>query len=101
MLARGSDRPLHARQDVRFDRLVRLRWLAVFGQTAAILVVFYGLDFDLPLWPCLTLVALSAWLNITLMLRDPTAQRLAPDRAALLLAFDIAQLAALLFLTGG
>jgi two-component system sensor histidine kinase RegB len=101
MLARGSDQPPYARQDVRLDRLVRLRWLAVFGQTAAILVVFYGLDFDLPLWPCLTLVALSAWLNLTLMLRDPTAQRLGPDRAALLLAFDIAQLAALLFLTGG
>jgi two-component system, sensor histidine kinase RegB len=101
MLAGSPDQLQHPRQHVRLDRLVRLRWLAVVGQTAAVLGVYYGLDFELRLWPCLTAIALSAWLNVALSLRDPALQRLGPDQAAWLLAFDIAQLAALLFLTGG
>jgi two-component system sensor histidine kinase RegB len=86
---------------VRLDTLVRLRWLAIIGQTTAVLVVQYGLDFDLPLWPCLAVIVLSAWLNVALRLRFHLTQRLEPDRAAWLLAFDIAELAVLLFLTGG
>jgi len=91
----------HPRRNVRLDTLVRLRWLAVIGQTTAVLVVYTGLDFDLPIWACLAVIALSAWLNVALRLRFHMTQRLDPDRAAWLLAFDIAELAVLLFLTGG
>jgi two-component system sensor histidine kinase RegB len=92
---------LHPRRNVRLDTLVRLRWLAVIGQTAAVLIVHYVLDFTLPLAACLAVIAASAGLNLALRLRFRPVQRLEPDRAAWLLAFDIAQLAALLFLTGG
>ena len=91
----------HPRRNVRLDTLVRLRWLAVIGQSTAVLVVHIGLDFPLPVWACLSVIALSAWLNIALRLRFHMTQRLEPDRAAWLLAFDIAELAVLLFLTGG
>jgi two-component system sensor histidine kinase RegB len=91
----------HPRRNVRLDTLVRLRWLAIVGQTTAVLVVYYALDFQMPVWACLAVIALSAWLNIALRLRFHSTQRLEPDRAAWLLAFDIAQLAVLLFLTGG
>jgi two-component system sensor histidine kinase RegB len=91
----------HPRRNVRLDTLVRLRWLAIIGQTTAVLVVYYGLDFHMPVWACLAAIALSAWLNIALRLRFHSTQRLEPDRAAWLLAFDVAQLAVLLFLTGG
>jgi two-component system sensor histidine kinase RegB len=91
----------HPRRNVRLDTLVRLRWLAVIGQTTAVLVVYYGLDFPLPIWACLAVIVLSAWLNVALRLRFHSTQRLEPDRAAWLLAFDIAELAVLLFLTGG
>lgn len=91
----------HPRRNVRLDTLVKLRWLAIGGQTTAILVVYFGLDFELPIWACLAVVLFSAWLNVALKLRFHTTQRLEPDRAAWLLAFDIAELAALLFLTGG
>ncbi len=91
----------HPGRNVRLDTLVRLRWLAVIGQTTAVLVVYAGLDFILPIWACLAVIALSAWLNIALRLRFHLTQRLEPDRAAWLLAFDIGQLAVLLFLTGG
>jgi len=91
----------HPRRNVRLDTLVRLRWLAIIGQTTAVLVVEYGLDFDLPTWTCLAVIACSAGLNVALRLRFHMTQRLEPDRAAWLLAFDIAELAVLLFLTGG
>jgi two-component system sensor histidine kinase RegB len=92
---------LPRRRNVRLDTLVRLRWLAIIGQTIAILVVYYGLDFELPIWPCLAVVALSAWLNVALPLHDRMSPRIGPGRAAWLLAFDIAQLAVMLYLTGG
>jgi hypothetical protein len=91
----------HPRRNVRLDTLVRLRWLAIIGQTTAILGVYFGLDFDLPIWAALAVIALSAWLNVALRLRFHMTQRLEPDRAAWLLAFDTAELAVLLFLTGG
>ena len=92
---------LPQRRNVRLDTLLRLRWLAIIGQTIAVLVVYYGLDFPLPIWACLAVIALSAWLNVALRVRFSMAQRLEPERAAWLLAFDIAELAVLLFLTGG
>jgi len=91
----------HPRSNVRLDTLVRLRWLAIIGQTIAVLGVYFGLDFELPIYACLAVIALAAWLNVALRLRFHMTQRLDPDRAAWLLAFDIAELAVLLFLTGG
>ena len=91
----------HPHRNVRLDTLVRLRWLAIIGQTTAVLVVYYGLEFRLPVYACLAVIALAAWLNVALRLRFHITQRLEPDRAAWLLAFDIAELAVLLFLTGG
>src|SRR3974390_427550 len=91
----------HSRRHVRLETLVRLRWLAVIGQTTAVLGVYYRLEFKLSLVPCLGVIATAALLNAALRLSFPRMQRLAPDRAAWLLAFDIAELAALLFLTGG
>jgi two-component system sensor histidine kinase RegB len=89
------------RRNVRLDTLVRLRWLSVIGQTVAVLVVYLGLEFDLPIWSCLAAIALAAWLNVALRLMFKQARRLEPGRAAWLLAFDIAQLAVMMYLTGG
>ncbi len=91
----------HPRRSVRLDTLVRLRWLAIFGQIAALLVVTDGLDFQLPFWSCLTVIAVYAAFNLFLRARFRGNERLAPERAAWLLAVDIAELALLLYLTGG
>ena len=88
---------LPRRRNVRLDTLLRLRWLAIIGQTTAVLVVYYGFEFPLPIWACLAVIALSAWLNVALRIRFTLTQRLEPERAAWLLAFDIAELAVLLF----
>jgi two-component system, sensor histidine kinase RegB len=86
---------------LRLRTLIRLRWLAIFGQTATVLLVHYWLGFSLPLSLCLGLVALSAWINIFLTIKFRATQRLSAEPAALLLGYDIAQLAGLLYLTGG
>ncbi len=95
------DRLPMPRRNVRLDTLVRLRWLSIIGQTAAVLVVYFGLEFDFPIYACLAVIVMSAWLNIALRIRFQQARRLEPSRAAWLLAFDIGQLAVLMYLTGG
>src|SRR3954468_20145585 len=96
-----GEQTIRSGRNVRLDTLVRLRWLAVIAQPTAVLVVYIGLDFELPIWACLAVITLAAWLNVGLWVRFRMSQRLEPDRAAWLLAFDIAELAILLFLTGG
>ena len=100
------DFPLQSRVGVgskllRLKTLILLRWLAVAGQSAAVLGVHVGLGFSLPLLPCVVLIAISAWLNIYLYLRYPTQTHLTPGFAMTLLGYDIVQLAGLLYLTGG
>ncbi|HYF55273.1 MAG TPA: ActS/PrrB/RegB family redox-sensitive histidine kinase [Salinarimonas sp.] len=86
---------------LRLDTLVRLRWLAVIGQSAAVAGVHFGLGFKLPFGACLGLIALSALLNLGLRIGYPASHRLSDDAATGMLAFDILQLASLLYLTGG
>ena len=86
---------------IRLRTLVRLRWLAVIGQAAAVLIVSFGLGYELPFSLCLGIIALSAWLNVFLSLRWRSNQLLSTWAAGLLLAYDIMQLAVLLYLTGG
>lgn len=92
---------LHPRRHVRLDTILRLRWLAVLGQLAAIFVVVHGLEFELPMIPSLAVVGFSALLNLVLQVAFNPMQRLDPRHAAGLLALNIAELAALLYLTGG
>src|SRR3954464_11131003 len=88
---------LPQRRNVRLDTLLRLRWLAVIGQTVAVLVVVYEIQFPLPLWACMAVIALAAWLNVATGVRFSLTQRLEPTTAAWLLAFDIARQAPRLF----
>ncbi len=86
---------------LRVDTLVRLRWLAVCGQATAVLFVRFALGFPIPLGLCLLFIASSAWLNVLLRIRFGRSDRLEDPPAALMLAYDIVQLSALLYLTGG
>ena len=86
---------------VRLDTILRLRWLAALGQLAAIFIVIQGLEFEVPVIPCVTIVGLSALLNLALQIAFNPMQRLEPAYAAALLALNIVELAGLLFFTGG
>ena len=92
---------VQAARTVRLTTLIALRWFAVLGQTVTVLVVHYGLEFEVPLAACLSVIALSAWLNVAMRMHFRNVQRLAPRPVALLLGYDIAQLTVLMTLTGG
>ena len=86
---------------VRLDTILRLRWLAALGQLTAIFIVSHGLEFEFPVIACVAIVGVSAMLNLALQIAFNPMQRLEPVYAAGLLALNIVELAALLFLTGG
>ena len=100
MLARNTEHP-KLQRNLRLGMLIRLRWLSILGQTAMVLVVHYGLDFPLPLLSCLSVIAMAIWLNLMLIPGKTSGHTLDPKGAAWLLAFDVGELAALLFFTGG
>ncbi len=86
---------------LRLNTLIRLRWLAIIGQSVTVLVVAYGLQFPLPVGLCFALIACSAWMNLFLAFRYSAAHRLKPSAAMGILIFDSLQLAGLLYMTGG
>lgn len=86
---------------LRLRTLVGLRWIAIFGQTFAIILVDRFLQFDLPTLLCLAAIGASAALNSYLSIRNPAPRLVRDTEAVFYLAFDIVQLTVLLFLTGG
>jgi two-component system sensor histidine kinase RegB len=86
---------------LRLETLIRLRWLAVAGQAASIFIVAVILQFSIPVVACVIFIALLALVNAWLQLSYPSTWRLDPPAALALLTFDLLQLAALLYVTGG
>lgn len=86
---------------VRFRTLILLRWLAIFGQTAAVLFVRFVLDVDFPLTWALAAIFVSVALNVLLISRRRSHDLAREWEAAAQLAYDVVQLAVLLALTGG
>lgn len=93
---------LNARESrLRLVTSVRLRWAAVLGQLIAISVVVGVYGFPMEIGRCLMLVAMSAWLNVFLSIRYPARHHFSAKVASALLAYDVLQLSALLYFTGG
>ncbi len=86
---------------VRLRTLVALRWFAVVGQSAAIFVAtqYYGLQLQVG-YAALVITA-SVVANLISTNFYPENKRLSETQATLWLVFDLVQLSALLFLTGG
>ncbi|HUE66220.1 MAG TPA: ActS/PrrB/RegB family redox-sensitive histidine kinase [Rhizomicrobium sp.] len=100
-MARGFAQGAGAAGRVRLRTLSNLRWLAVAGQSAALFLVYFALGYSLPIAYCAIAIAVSAALNVVLAIRYPPAHRLTNREATFYLGFDVLQLAALLYLTGG
>jgi two-component system sensor histidine kinase RegB len=90
-----------ARGRVRLRTLALIRWVAIAGQAAALVIVHFGLEYRLPIWPAFVMVAASALVNVWVTLGRPATVRLGDREVAFYLAFDLLQLTALLYLTGG
>ena len=81
--------------------LENIRWIALFGQMLAILVVHFGLGFSLPLTSCLVVIVLSAAVGLIQKSISQKNDNLSLNTVFALLAYDIVQLAMLIYLTGG
>ncbi len=83
--------------------LIILRWLAITGQTATVIVLVAMLHFPLPVWECLAVIFASVVANLLAMSRLRQVDGRLPDgrQTAIHLGFDILQLTALLAFTGG
>ncbi len=90
-----------AQSRVRLRTLIVLRWLAIIGQTAAVLFVGYGIGLDFPIGWALAAISVSVALNVALILTRPSQDLAREWEAAAQLAYDAVQLAVLLALTGG
>lgn len=86
---------------MRLRTLTMLRWLAVFGQSAAVLVAVFGLGVEFRLDLCVAVIVALAVSNMVATLATPANRRLSEAEATVVLMFDLCQLGALLYLTGG
>ena len=86
---------------LRLRTLLFLRWLAIAGQAASVILVRTQFGFDLPTLSCVSIITLSVVLNVMLSVRYSANHLLDNFSAALLLGYDIGQLVLLLYLTGG
>lgn len=85
-------------EPIRLRTLILLRWVAIAGQLAAVGgALLIGARF--PIMAVLAVIALAVALNIALAAR--AGRRISAREAAWQLGFDLAQIAALLALTGG
>ena len=86
---------------IRLRTMIFIRWVAVTGQLAAIIIAFQYFELALNLSLCFFAVGLSALANIVASLFFPESKRLSELENVFMILFDLFQLAFLLFLTGG
>lgn len=86
---------------VRLRTLIVLRWIAIFGQLAAITVALRLFDLDLNVGLCFMVIGISIMANLIAVFIYPENKRLSEAEVGGMLIFDILQLAFLVFLTGG
>ncbi|CAN7357378.1 ActS/PrrB/RegB family redox-sensitive histidine kinase [Rhizobium sp. LjRoot30] len=101
MVTAETQVPHQSSRRLRLQTLVWLRWLAVGGQAVTVIIVAFWLQFPLPLLAAGLLIGSLAAANFYLAVRYPATHRLEPPAAFALLGFDLVQLSALLFITGG
>ena len=82
-------------------QLIQLRWLAVAGQLATILVVHFALGITLPLPEMLSLLGALAAFNLACWLRSRTAPRVSDTELLGGLLVDVSILSAQLYYAGG
>ena len=83
------------------QNLVKIRWLALFGQLTACFFIYFGLGFDFPFITSLGVIFTSALVNLAIDQRNRHVNKVMPIEVSLALSFDVLQLTALIYLTGG
>lgn len=90
-----------ARRPIDPSVLISIRWLALVGQLSALLLVSFHLKFEMPVAEAFGVIGVSAAVNLWQSLAVRKGQHYSGQILLLALGFDVIQLAALLYLTGG
>ena len=91
----------YARRGLRLRTLIVLRWVSILAQLTTVLWVSLGLHFTLPLGSCLVVIALTAWMNLSLELASPAGRLTGRWESVFQLSFDLIEMSVLIGLTGG
>ena len=88
-------------QWIRLRTMILLRWVAILGQSAAVIVAvqFYNLRLELDL--IIFAIGISVAGNLVAMFVFPKNERLSERQNMAMILFDLLQLLLLLFFTGG
>lgn len=86
---------------VTLPTLLALRWIAIFGQLAAVLIAIYQFHLVFAVEPVVGCILASVALNAVAQVQRGPNGRLPERSAALYLCYDLIQLSALLYFTGG
>lgn len=86
---------------VRLRTLITLRWIAIVGQSVALIVAWYAFGVKLNIGLCSFAIGASILSNLIAIFIYPQNKRLSESEAMLTQLFDISQIAFLLYLTGG
>ena len=97
----GLPEDLISQGRVGLDILIGMRWVMLGSELALVLAGQFWRGIRLPLAACLAVIAIGAAYNLFLILSRRTRTTPRDDELAMQLGFNIAQLSALLFLTGG
>ena len=81
--------------------LIKIRWLAIFGQLITLLIVRFIFNFEIPFYECLVVIFLSVIINFYSSYDLKYNTTLSYKKFFIFLIYDISQLIALLYLTGG
>lgn len=97
----GAERPAVERRGLRLETITLVRWLSVAGQMLVLLFIalFLGFRPRPVLWSAL--VGVSAAVNLGMSLVGRRSRLASDTEAVVQLGFDVLQLAAVLFFTGG
>jgi len=93
---------LKSEENIQLDKktLVILRWIAIIGQFITINFVYIVLNFDFPFFYCSLIIFFGVLTNIFLQFKNKK-KLLSNFVSTGYLAYDLTQLALLVFLTGG
>ena len=86
---------------ILLGNLIKIRWIAIFGQLLAIFFVFYIIKIQIPFFEALIIILLSIGINFYSYYEERKNKTISNLKAFSFLLFDTMQLGVLLFLTGG
>ena len=86
---------------ILLSNLIKIRWIAIFGQVFAIFFVFFIINIKIPIFETLFIILLSVAVNFFSYYEERSNKTISNTKAFSFLLFDTFQLGFLLFLTGG